>query len=179
MCIQKWLQSKNQIFFYILFSITFVVIFFFLLLLLFVCFSTFIYRYPNVDLTFEAVKRTLQRIRNKQSYKSPKTIDEINECFQDEYVIDEYSISMFKPEEKKLIFKHAFECKDYSYCIFASDAIINMMTEHIPENTRILYLDATFKVVPLGDFSFKQLLIIHIDYLDKVSILKFVYFMTL
>lgn len=129
-----------------------------------------VYRYPNAQLTFEEVQRTLQNIRKETMPPPPKTVDEINAVFSIKEVMDEYGYSKFNSAENQLpFFHHAYTCDQFAYCIFASLSIIQMMVDSIPESARILLLDATFKVVPFGEFN--QLLIIHVEYLEKVILL--------
>lgn len=68
-------------------------------------------------------------------------------------------------------FKHAYECKEFAYGIFASDKSIDLMKTHIPPIKRKLLIDATFKVCP--DSIFKQLLIIYVEYFTDVGIKYF------
>lgn len=56
---------------------------------------------------------------------------------------------------------------DFSYCLFASDDIVEMIRNSVPEDRRKFLMNATFKICPHGVF--KPILIIHAAYLDKVN----------
>lgn len=64
-------------------------------------------------------------------------------------------------------YKQTYECKEFSYCIFASDNIINGIISNIPIDRRHYLMDATFKVVPFSPF--RQLLIIYVEYRSNVN----------
>lgn len=71
----------------------------------------------------------------------------------------------------KPFFKYAHESKDFSYCIFASDNIIDGIKERIPIERRRYLLDATFKICPYGKFN--QFLIIYVEHLEEVIAIYF------
>lgn len=107
--------------------------------------------------------RTLQNIRSSTMSQPPQNADEIKAVFLQLEFFEEFGRS--KHDEKRDFFKVAFSCNEFQYCIFASDTIIDQMRE-MPDRT--ILMDATFKVVPCGEF--KQLLIIYVGYLNKVCI---------
>lgn len=57
--------------------------------------------------------------------------------------------------------------ENFSFHVFASFAVINMIKEHIPPSRRNYLLDGTFQVAPSDLFS--QLLILSIEYQNDVS----------
>lgn len=67
----------------------------------------------------------------------------------------------------KTFYKTAFSCEQFSYCIFASDDIIEMYQQRVPVDRRDFLMDATFKICPFGVFN--QILVIYISYLEMVS----------
>lgn len=69
---------------------------------------------------------------------------------------------------RKPFFRFVHKCDTFSYCVFASQAIINKIEQNIDVQRRHYLMDATFKVVPLGEFN--QFLIIHIEYMEMVKI---------
>lgn len=73
--------------------------------------------------------------------------------------------------EPKPFYETAFECKDFAYCIFASDNIIDGIQKHIPIEKRKYLMDATFKICPFGVFN--QFLIVYIEHLEEVHFLNF------
>lgn len=70
------------------------------------------------------------------------------------------------PTQRKMFYKHTFESAAHSYCVFASDDIVDAIKEHIEPSKRRFYMDATFKICPVGNF--KQLLILYIDFMGQV-----------
>lgn len=54
---------------------------------------------------------------------------------------------------------------DFSYCVFASQRMIDEINL-LPPESRHYYMDGTFKVVPYG--ASKHLLIIHVEFCGKV-----------
>lgn len=64
-------------------------------------------------------------------------------------------------------YRGVYRSDAFSYCVFASEAIIRMIDANIEVQRRNYLLDATFKVCPLGEFN--QFLIIHIEYMQAVS----------
>lgn len=64
-------------------------------------------------------------------------------------------------------FRTAHKCDAFSYCIFASEAIIQNINLNIDPERRHYLLDASFKVCPLGEFN--HFLIIHIEYMETVN----------
>lgn len=103
---------------------------------------------------------------------SPKSAVAIQEAFHSGAVMSEYGITA-NNEEPTQFFRKVFISETFSYCVFASQPIIDRITEHIPAGRRNFYLDATFKVVPFGEFN--QLLIIHVEYFDKVIHISFTF----
>lgn len=68
-------------------------------------------------------------------------------------------------------YRSVYKCEAFSYCIFASPSIMHNIEREIAVQRRHYLMDATFKVVSLGEFN--QLLIIHvaIPYVDKVILI--------
>lgn len=65
-------------------------------------------------------------------------------------------------------YRMVYNSTAFSYCIFASESVIRNINSNIAIERRNYLMDATFKVVPFGEF--KQLLIIHIEYMETVTI---------
>lgn len=65
-------------------------------------------------------------------------------------------------------FNGAVQTENYSFCVFSSKYVIDLIEKHIDVNLRQYSLDATFKVVPIGPFN--QLLIFYANYIEKVRI---------
>lgn len=98
---------------------------------------------------------------------SPKNVAEIIEYFAHDSVKTTSGQTLRGPdEETSEFFKHGFACKDYSFCLFASDDIIKIIGT-IPPNERLFFCDGTFKVVPIGEFT--QLLVLSVNIEGQVS----------
>lgn len=105
----------------------------------------------------------MYRARRANLPANASNAEEINEAFSFPENMDKFGKSM----SGKIFFKTAFSNSDFSYCIFASDEIIDMFNERIPMDQRHFLMDATFKICPFGDF--KQILIIYVSYLESVK----------
>lgn len=60
--------------------------------------------------------------------------------------------------KKYRFFDAAIESPDHSFCVFSSKATIELILEKMPPAEREILMDATFRIVPIGQF--KQLLIL-------------------
>lgn len=110
--------------------------------------------------------RGLTKIYAARFPESPKNIKEIIDYFVHQSIASTIAQTQRNSNEQTTpFFKHAFECKDYSYCLFASDDIIEIIGTIRPDK-RMLFCDGTFYVVPYGDF--KQLLILAVDISGQV-----------
>lgn len=67
-------------------------------------------------------------------------------------------------------FKYAFECNEYSFCVFASDDVINSILSNFDVSIRKIYADVTFKICPIGIFT--QALIVFGEIFGYVRSLK-------
>ncbi|XP_044317503.1 uncharacterized protein LOC123038074 isoform X1 [Drosophila rhopaloa] len=90
--------------------------------------------------------------------------------FEDENVMNLFG--MTKGNSPKCFFKKVHVSSSFAYCIFSSDKIIGLIENNIEEKNRNYLIDATFKVCPFGDF--KQLLIIYIKHMQKITPFIFV-----
>lgn len=105
----------------------------------------------------------LNAIKNKGKPKRPKSLHDINNLFNEEHIIQQYGMSL----DKRHQLYHATVSTDtYGFTLFASNATIEMVKEHIPDG-RIYLLDGTFKSAPTP---FYQLLTISIEYKNDASI---------
>jgi hypothetical protein len=116
------------------------------------------------------MERNLLRIQNRVFPRSPKTSNSIKIAFEDPQIMMNFGKT--KHEDPRDFFKTVFDTPQFSYCIFASNAVIDLMEKTIPVSERSFLMDATFKICPLGQFN--QLLIIAVEYANRVNILKFV-----
>lgn len=102
------------------------------------------------------------------------TCEEIIEAYQNEHVMANYGKTLQNQTDEDALpstkfFKKAYQCKRFSYVVFASQNIIDSM-ERIEPKKRKFLLDATFKVCPYGIYN--QLLVIHVEHLSEVSIFR-------
>lgn len=125
-------------------------------------------------LSLNKIGRNLLKISSSTLPKSPKTCAEIIDALENENVVLSYGMTQQNGENvdglsSKPFFKKAFECKDFAYCIFVSDNIVDGIKK-IPVARRNFLMDATFKVCPFGQFN--QLLIIYVEHLEEVILSK-------
>lgn len=123
-----------------------------------------------MQLNFSDHVRNLQKMRVNKYVKSPNTVKEIIAAYAQENVMREYG--MTKHNERRAFYKHAHEDENSAFVIFASDTIIDLIKENIEVKNRRYLMDATFKVVPYNKSNFKQFLVIHVEYLNKVSVIS-------
>lgn len=99
---------------------------------------------------------------------SPKTANEVITSFANAEIMATFGSTAkshgieSSPFLKKIVIEQHF-----AYVVFASDTIIARVAE-LPSEQRHIALDGTFKVTPDSDF--KQLLIIHVEFFQKVFI---------
>lgn len=111
-----------------------------------------------MTVSFPAVKRSLYRAMTKVLPKNAPDVESILLALEDADFMQKYGTTVSG--------KRFFE---FSYCVFASDEIIEEYEAAIPVERRQFLMDATFKICPFGQFN--QILIIYIAYLDSVNIL--------
>lgn len=105
---------------------------------------------------------------------SPKTAAEIIAAYANSSIMTEYGMSAASGGvDSTAFFRKVVTENQFAYCIFASQAIIDQVATLPPEN-RHYSMDATFRVVPYGDFN--QLLVIHATFIDKVHIIIIIIF---
>lgn len=120
------------------------------------------FRQPGATVSYDSLKRSVQRAR---AYKLPQNVIDvaaINDAFSRPETMATYGMT----KANKVFFKTAYECAAFSYCVFASDDIIERFQERIPKDRRHFLMDATFKICPFGVFN--QILIIYVSYVDRV-----------
>lgn len=122
-------------------------------------------RAPHATITYQQVKRALHRARLANIPANVVDVPSINNAFSLPENMDKFG----KTLSGNAFYKTAYSCTDFSYCVFASDDIIEMIKDRIPIENRQFLMDATFKICPFG--LFKQILIIYVSYLETVAIL--------
>lgn len=116
------------------------------------------------------MNRQLTRIKTEPRPKLPINNMKIFELFQRPDIIEKYGYTL---DGSNRLYIDTVIKEQYSFCIFASFAVLNIVRSNIkPEHRRYL-IDGTFNVVPR---SFYQLLIISIEFENNVSsISSFIY----
>lgn len=110
--------------------------------------------------------RNLRHLRHKYLPEPPKSFIAIDELFQQEHIMKNYGVTCH--DEPRQFFKGNYFSDAFSYCVFASETNIQIMTEKIPVHKRNLLMDATFASVP-SDPGFTQLLVIYVEYFKEVK----------
>lgn len=96
----------------------------------------------------------------------PKTCGEILKHFGDAKIMNHFGKTCH--ETPRTFYKGAYDGDAFTYCVFASDTIIEAIETYIRDIKHRRYLmDATFKVCPSGVYN--QLLIIYVEFLGEVS----------
>lgn len=112
--------------------------------------------------------------------KDPKNVNELNALMETPHVRENYGkTKRHEPKEgeapkseKTAFFRYAFECNDFSYCIFAAEDIVSIMETKTVRSERTLFADGTFKICPVGQFN--QVLILFFDIYGHVSTCFFI-----
>lgn len=122
--------------------------------------------YPHLKKTlgekFYKHERALQIIRNRSMPENPKSANEIAKMFERADVMN----LLGNAKDGTVFYNGAMECEDFSFCVFSSESSIRLFTSRVKPFDRIMMMDGTFGVVPIGPFN--QLLIIHAIYMEKV-----------
>lgn len=117
------------------------------------------------------MQRSLYRYKSSSLPPMPRTAAEVKLAFQRDDVMNLYGRTLANDSGPQTdFFRTVFVGDQFSYAVFASQKIIAEI-EKIPVTRRKYAMDATFKVCPYGEF--KQLLIIHIEYIESVILLFF------
>lgn len=118
---------------------------------------------------FPSVKRSMYRAMSKILPKNAPDVESILRAYDDPDYMEKYGTTV----SGKHFFRHGYSCEQFSYCIFASEEIIELFQTAIPIERRHFLMDATFKICPFGRFN--QILIIYVSYLELVNM--YIHFM--
>lgn len=110
------------------------------------------------------MERNLRRYKSSIFPSSPLTAAGVLEVFQQDNVNKLFGLT--RHDIPNQFYKGTEVTPNFENTFFASDAIIKLIKEYIPNEKRDYFMDATFKIVPIG--SFRQILIIYIEYIGKV-----------
>lgn len=109
------------------------------------------------------MNRQLSRIKTEPRPKIPGNNMQILELFQSPDIIEKNGLTLDKSAR---FYIDTVLSEQYSFIIFASFAILNLVRRNIDPEQRHYLIDGTFKVVPR---TFYQLLIVSIEFQNDVS----------
>jgi hypothetical protein len=117
------------------------------------------------------MERNLRRYKGSAFPSSPLNATGVLEVFEQESVNKHFGMSQH--EIPNQFYKGTQVTANFENTFFASDKIIELIKKNIPSSKRSYFMDATFKIVPIG--SFRQILIIYIEYIGKVFQIQIFY----
>lgn len=117
------------------------------------------------------MKRNLCRIKMETLPKNPTCPLDIKNMFNNLSILEKFGTSKScfhqdAPADTKLFYRATIVENNFSYSIFMSPKISEAIKTN-PQIGRNFLMDATFGIVP--DCGYKQLLIVHVEYLNHVS----------
>lgn len=115
------------------------------------------------NLVYQRKERQLNRIKNVTYPKAPQSCAEVIEAFKSQQIMNKYGFNLRGTEP---LYAGGVSARTFAFCLFASAESISLVAAKIPPGKRNYLMDATFKIVPRGQFS--QLLIIHIQWNGNV-----------
>lgn len=116
------------------------------------------------------MKRTLIRHKNKKNPNIPRTLLEIKDALNS----PENAEFVRTRDGKDLLYIDTVIEEKYSFTVFASKKVIDLVEEYINPEQRNYLMDGTFRVVPA---MFYQLFIISIEYANDVCMLNITQFL--
>lgn len=119
--------------------------------------------YPDVQINFYSIERSLQIIRNSAMPKNPLNCDEISKMFERDDIMQ----MLGRTSANKTFYNGCMESSEYGFCAFSSVKSIDLFKSRTSYGQRTIMIDGTFDVVPIGPFN--QLLVIYGVYIEKVS----------
>lgn len=122
--------------------------------------------HKDVKLDFFTHERTLERIRAEALPKNPEDIHEIAKLFDRDDIRNMLGIT----KDGKPFYNGVYEGEGFSFCVFSSQSIMKLYCARVKFGDRMVMMDGTFGVVPVGTFN--QLLLIHAIYMEKVIEIK-------
>lgn len=122
---------------------------------------------------FNKIKSNLHKIKTAVHPKAPQKPIEIKNLFEgDENVaMGPYMFSDVDGYDEKKIYYGTVIKKHFAFTVFVFWSIVDIVRT-LPKPQRTFMCDATFKIVPYGEY--KQLFIIYIEYQEKVFPMIFV-----
>lgn len=117
---------------------------------------------------FDNIEKTLRNYRKTKYGKSPTTAEEIQMEFEKPEVFEDLGRSKFR--EHGILFNEIDIQENFTNCTFSSAKSIQLVKDNLEPQERFFIMDGTFRIAPHGIF--QQVLIIHVVYVLKVSMLQ-------
>lgn len=121
-------------------------------------FIEFLFRNQSAQLELKTLVRNCQRIKRGALPSNPVDVEAINTAFESKEILSSFGFTA-DDEDPRKFFDGAVRCENHSFCVFSSKGICDAYAENVPVGERHILMDATFKIVPIGDF--QQLLILY------------------
>lgn len=112
------------------------------------------------------MKRNMNRVKNSQYPKNPKTCEELKAIFTEPDILNKYGYNL---DITEALYIDDVDNDEYGFCLFASQSTINIVRLHIETKKRKYLIDGTFSCALK---LFYQLLIISIEFNNDVSIVR-------
>lgn len=103
------------------------------------------------------------RRKHKNRPRLPKDCEEIKRSFENENIFKKYGYTL---DEKSKLYVDTILYESHSFCVFQSQAVIEMIKKEIDENQRRYLIDGTFKTAAKP---FSQCVTISVEYKQEVS----------
>lgn len=97
-------------------------------------------------------------------------VEAINTAFECKEILSSFGFTADDVDPRKF-FDGAVRCEGHSFCVFSSKGICDAYAENVPVGERHILMDATFKIVPIGEF--QQLLILYCRIKHEVILRNF------
>lgn len=104
------------------------------------------------------------RRKHKNRPKLPKECEDIKKSFEDHSTLRKYGHTL---DGKSKFYINTIVSANYSFCVFKSQAVADMINNKIDKNQRRYLLDGTFKTAPKP---FTQCLTVSLEYKQEVSV---------
>lgn len=115
------------------------------------------------NLKYEKMAAQFYRRKHKNRPKLPKECEEIKKSFEDHNILRKYGQTM---DGRSKFYVNTIVSADYSFCVFKSQAVADLINNKIDKNQRRYLLDGTFKTAAKP---FTQCLTVSVEYKQEVS----------
>lgn len=126
-----------------------------------------VHRSGLANVNVKKMARACYRYASSELPQSPRTAEDLKLAFDDQTVMERFGRTYVSPNETQTdFFRGIHVSAEFSYAVFASQGIIDLINQNIAVQRRKYSMDATFKICPLGEF--RQFLVIYIEYIESV-----------